>query len=272
MAAFAEHEAEMISRRTKEALAAAKARGVKLGNPRLRAGDRFCARAATRARIAAADAYAADVGPYIDAAKKRGCRSLRQLADALTAGAIETPGGRRQWSRAQVSRVIRRNCNAAAISFAPCSWVRRSPGAPRARPHAKAVRGKTRDLGLSALPLGDRPPQSQYPVADARCGGARRACRLAIARRLRPTETTLGSALHGAAARSGARGRAELGALPAARRLRDGAARCRLFAPGWYCEDRDLIALPELLLDADCEPGGDDEPDADDEPSGDYDT
>ena len=46
---------------------------------------------------------------------------------------------------------------------------------------------------------------------------------------------------------------------------------CRLFAPGWYCEDRDLIVFPGLLLDADCEPNGDDEPDADDEPSGDYD-
>ena len=46
---------------------------------------------------------------------------------------------------------------------------------------------------------------------------------------------------------------------------------CRIFAPGWYCEDRDLIVFPELLLDADHEPNGDDEPDADDEPSGDYD-
>ena len=47
---------------------------------------------------------------------------------------------------------------------------------------------------------------------------------------------------------------------------------CRIFAPGWYCEDRDLIVFPELLLDADYEPNGDDEPDSDDEPSGDYDT
>ena len=47
---------------------------------------------------------------------------------------------------------------------------------------------------------------------------------------------------------------------------------CRIFAPGWYCEDRDLIVFPELLRDPDFEPNGDDEPDADDEPSGDYDT
>ena len=45
---------------------------------------------------------------------------------------------------------------------------------------------------------------------------------------------------------------------------------CRIFAPGWYCEDRDLVVLPALLLDSDCEPNGDDEPDADSEPDDDY--
>jgi hypothetical protein len=43
---------------------------------------------------------------------------------------------------------------------------------------------------------------------------------------------------------------------------------CRIFAPGWYCDDRDLVVFPELLLDSDfeddpLEPNGDDEPDDD---------
>jgi hypothetical protein len=47
-------------------------------------------------------------------------------------------------------------------------------------------------------------------------------------------------------------------------------ADCRIFAPGWYCEDRDLVVFHELLLDSDFEPDGDDEPNGDDEPDNDY--
>jgi len=57
MAVFAEMERDAISKRTKEALAAAKARGVKLGNPRL--ADAI--EATNKARQEAADAFAANV-------------------------------------------------------------------------------------------------------------------------------------------------------------------------------------------------------------------
>ena len=47
-------------------------------------------------------------------------------------------------------------------------------------------------------------------------------------------------------------------------------ADCRIFAPGWYCEDRELVVLPALLLDDDYEPDDDDESGGDDEPDDDY--
>jgi DNA invertase Pin-like site-specific DNA recombinase len=106
LAAVAEHEREMISARTKAALSAAKARGVKLGNPKLKPGDRRAAWHARQARTDNANAHAADVLPYIEAAKKAGCASLGEIARALTARGIETPAGSRQWNAGQVRRVI----------------------------------------------------------------------------------------------------------------------------------------------------------------------
>lgn len=107
LAAVAEHEREMISSRTKAALAAAKARGVKLGNPRLRAGDRAAAAIATAAKKRQARERAREIVPYIEAARKAGCTSLNEIAAALTARGIRTPGGRSSWNAEQVSRVIR---------------------------------------------------------------------------------------------------------------------------------------------------------------------
>jgi DNA invertase Pin-like site-specific DNA recombinase len=112
MAAFAEYEAEAISRRTREALAAAKARGVKLGNPQLRPGDRWgLAREARKARIAKANERAEDVMHYVLAARRAGCATLGEIAAALMARGIEAPRGGAQWSREQVRRVIARSAS-----------------------------------------------------------------------------------------------------------------------------------------------------------------
>jgi DNA invertase Pin-like site-specific DNA recombinase len=74
MAVFAEMERDAISKRTKEALAAAKARGVQLGNPRL---------AAARAGVNAARQEAAVA--FIQA---EGITSLRGVAAALSARSV----------------------------------------------------------------------------------------------------------------------------------------------------------------------------------------
>jgi DNA invertase Pin-like site-specific DNA recombinase len=85
LAAVAEHEREMISARTTAALAAARARGTRLGNPALRAGDAEAARRANAARVAQADRHAADVLPYIAAARSAGANARAEPARALTA-------------------------------------------------------------------------------------------------------------------------------------------------------------------------------------------
>jgi DNA invertase Pin-like site-specific DNA recombinase len=106
MAAVAELEAGLISQRTRAALAAAKARGVKLGNPRLLAGTPDAARAATAVRVDAARARAADVLPYVEAARSAGCKTLREVAAALTARGVPAPAGGRAWHPMQVKRVV----------------------------------------------------------------------------------------------------------------------------------------------------------------------
>ncbi|MGG5811453.1 recombinase family protein [Falsiroseomonas sp. CW058] len=109
LAAVAEHEREMISARTKAALQAARARGVKLGSPRLIAGDAEAARAANAVRQRLSDEHAARVLPLIRAAQAAGCTSLPQIAAALMARGVKTPAGAEIWHPTQVQRILDRS-------------------------------------------------------------------------------------------------------------------------------------------------------------------
>lgn len=112
MALVDEEEARATSTRTKAALAAAKVRGVRLGNPRLQPGDAETAKGARAAWSAAATRCAAAVLPYLDAARRAGATTLQQLADALTARGVRTPRGGEVWRPWQVRRVLDRSATA----------------------------------------------------------------------------------------------------------------------------------------------------------------
>ncbi len=98
MALVAQQEREAISRRTKEALAAARARGVKLGNPNGAAALRRAGQggAPLRAAVAAnADAFAQTLAPVIKELRAHGITTLRQIAEALNdRGMLTRRGGR----------------------------------------------------------------------------------------------------------------------------------------------------------------------------------
>ena len=102
-AALAEKERAMIATRTKAALAAAKARGVVLGGPKL-AQARKRAVASIKAL---ADHHAANVLPVIREIQRSGATSLHQIADALNARGISTPRGG-AWFAKSVSNVLAR--------------------------------------------------------------------------------------------------------------------------------------------------------------------
>jgi DNA invertase Pin-like site-specific DNA recombinase len=102
----------MISVRTKSALAAAKARGIKLGGVRHYKIDGAVvtvsaeASAAGRAtKTAQALARAADVHPIIADIQAGGAKSLREIADGLNSRGIPTARGG-QWSAVRAERVM----------------------------------------------------------------------------------------------------------------------------------------------------------------------
>lgn len=105
MALVAQQEREAISRRTKEALAAAKARGVKLGNPNGAAALRRAGKGGVALRRTVtqnADRFAFSLAPVVADLQKNGHTTLRSLAEALNArGILTRRGGRWHVSNAR---------------------------------------------------------------------------------------------------------------------------------------------------------------------------
>ena len=112
MAVFARHEARAISIRTKAALAAAKARGKKLGGRRVSA-ERFAEigvegrKKGTAARVLTASKRAENLLPVIADIQIAGANTLREIAAELNERGITTARGG-AWSAVQVQRVLRK--------------------------------------------------------------------------------------------------------------------------------------------------------------------
>ncbi|BFL66131.1 recombinase family protein [Roseomonas mucosa] len=106
LAAVAEEETRMISVRTKAALAAAKAHGVRLGNPRLLSGDPTASTKGNAVQVANARRRAAALLPTIERARRAGASTLAEIAEALMARGVPAPRGGQRWAPAQVRRIM----------------------------------------------------------------------------------------------------------------------------------------------------------------------
>lgn len=110
MAVIAQHEREAISKRTKAALDAAKARGVKLGNPNGAAALRRAGKgnaASVGVIKAKAAERAGDLRPVLDGLRSEGITSLGAIAAALNERGMKTPRGG-TWHKSSVRNLIDR--------------------------------------------------------------------------------------------------------------------------------------------------------------------
>ena len=106
MAVVAQAERKMISQRTKAALAAAKARGIRLGKPGNLTNQMLGCANGRAVRSRQATERATDIAPVIADIRKAGASSLRDVAAQLNQRGIPAARGG-QWSAVQVRRVAK---------------------------------------------------------------------------------------------------------------------------------------------------------------------
>jgi DNA invertase Pin-like site-specific DNA recombinase len=120
IAAVAEAVGRTISENTKTALAAAKVRGVKLGNPNgaraLRGKQVGNADAVSKIKANAAQ-RASDLAGIVDTLRATGLTSVRSLAEALNNQGIRAPRGD-TWHPTAVSRLLKRLSTRDAVALA----------------------------------------------------------------------------------------------------------------------------------------------------------
>jgi DNA invertase Pin-like site-specific DNA recombinase len=101
LAVFAEHERDMISARTKAALAAAKRRGTRLGNPNLsKAAKRGVAVLKANARQ-----FADNIRPIIEEIMRTGATSHNAIAAELNKRNVKSARGG-TWTHVQVGAIL----------------------------------------------------------------------------------------------------------------------------------------------------------------------
>jgi DNA invertase Pin-like site-specific DNA recombinase len=98
MAAVAEHERQIIGERTKAALAAAKARGVRLGVNGARLAE---------ANQADAIAWAATIEEHVTAARASGAKTITAIAAYLNAHGVPSREGK-HWHPSNMARAVKR--------------------------------------------------------------------------------------------------------------------------------------------------------------------
>jgi DNA invertase Pin-like site-specific DNA recombinase len=192
LAAFAEYESKIISERIKAALAAAKARGVKLGSSRPWRPTQEAMAASRATRRAKMTARAMDLAPIVWDLRAQG-RTQAEIAEELGRQKIETPQ-KAQWCASGVLRILRLTASQFP-SFEQASKAHPRPQSRRAQRQAEALAPLAWELtrhGMSLTSIAE--DLNRRGVATPRNAEWRNATVLNILRRTAATHGSIAEA------------------------------------------------------------------------------